>query len=301
MPFFGEIAALGTAFLWAGSAVCFNSLSRLVGVRSANRYRLLVAAFFLVIIHWLVLRQWIPSPTHKQLMALVTSGIIGLVIGDSFLFQSYVDLGPRLALLIFNLNPFFTAILGWPFLGEKMPPLAWLGMTITIGGALWVLMEENANKNGDAPKHLLRGSIFAILAAMGQASAYVISKPALIGDDALSPLSATLIRVASATLLIWIFGIARGRHKKVVQDIKNKKAMLYLVTGALVGPSIGIWLSLIALKLIPAGISATLMATLPVMILPVVILVYKEKVSWRAFLGALLTVIGVAILFLIKS
>lgn len=56
-------------------------------------------------------------------------------------------------------------------------------------------------------------------------------------------------------------------------------------------------MSLIALKYISAGIAATITATLPVMILPVVIFAHKEKVSWRAAIGALVAVIGVAILF----
>jgi drug/metabolite transporter (DMT)-like permease len=40
------------------------------------------------------------------------------------------------------------------------------------------------------------------------------------------------------------------------------------------------------------------MATVPILMLPIVKFVLKEKVSWRALLGAVVAVGGVAILFL---
>jgi len=47
-----------------------------------------------------------------------------------------------------------------------------------------------------------------------------------------------------------------------------------------------------------AGIAATLMAPVPVFILPLVRIVYGEQVSLRAGLGAIIAVGGVALLFL---
>ena len=73
--------------------------------------------------------------------------------------------------------------------------------------------------------------------------------------------------------------------------------MKLVISGSVLGPFLGIWLSLIALKLTKAGIAATLMSTLPIAILPMVIIFYKERVSWRAWLGTIITVIGVYILF----
>jgi drug/metabolite transporter (DMT)-like permease len=64
------------------------------------------------------------------------------------------------------------------------------------------------------------------------------------------------------------------------------------------GPVFGVWLSLVAVRLTKTGIAATLMATTPVLVLPLLIFLQKEKVSRRAAAGALVAVAGVGVLFL---
>jgi drug/metabolite transporter (DMT)-like permease len=66
----------------------------------------------------------------------------------------------------------------------------------------------------------------------------------------------------------------------------------------LLGPVTGIWLSLVAVRHTETGIAATLMATTPILILPLLAVVEKERVSARAIVGTVISVIGVALLFL---
>ena len=67
---------------------------------------------------------------------------------------------------------------------------------------------------------------------------------------------------------------------------------------SVLGPVLGVWLSLIALRLTKTGIAATLMATTPILVLPLVVLLRGERVSPRATIGALVAVAGVALIFL---
>jgi len=76
------------------------------------------------------------------------------------------------------------------------------------------------------------------------------------------------------------------------------KAVGILTLGAMVGPFAGVALSLVALRYAPAGIVATLIGTMPVLILPLSVLLYHEKVSLRAVGGAVVAVAGVAMLML---
>jgi drug/metabolite transporter (DMT)-like permease len=46
------------------------------------------------------------------------------------------------------------------------------------------------------------------------------------------------------------------------------------------------------------GIAQTLMSLMPIFIIPVIWIIYREKTSWRGIAGALVAIIGVAILFL---
>jgi drug/metabolite transporter (DMT)-like permease len=68
--------------------------------------------------------------------------------------------------------------------------------------------------------------------------------------------------------------------------------------GSVFGPFLGVSFSLIAIQHTQAGIAATLMAIVPVLIIPPAILFFHEKVNWKEILGAVITVGGVAIFFL---
>ena len=92
------------------------------------------------------------------------------------------------------------------------------------------------------------------------------------------------------------------RHEAKVtsfQELRGKRRILGLLAlGAFVGPVPGIVSSLLAIQYIEIGIARTLNSLTPVNILPISYFVLKEKVGWRAIIGTLLTIAGVAILFL---
>ncbi|MCK7522700.1 MAG: DMT family transporter [Ignavibacteriales bacterium] len=62
------------------------------------------------------------------------------------------------------------------------------------------------------------------------------------------------------------------------------------------GTFLGIFLQQLSLQRIPAGITQTLIATSPIFVLPISALL-GEKIGIRAVLGALLAIIGVALIF----
>jgi len=80
---------------------------------------------------------------------------------------------------------------------------------------------------------------------------------------------------------------------------KDIKALKATVTGTILGPVLGITSSLIAITYTKIGIASTLMSTMPIIMLPIVRYYYKETLSWRAISGAIVAVIGIAILLLV--
>lgn len=293
---FGILAALATAVSWAACGLFFTAAGRRVGLLSMNHYRTLFGALMLMAAHIAVFGQIWPNVSAHNTIVLVISGIIGVVIGDIFGYQAFMDVGTRFGMLLINISPIFTAILAQQMLNEKLGSLAWLGMIITISGVFWVVAEENTKQKKVRSPHYLRGILFGVLAAVCQAIGFVIAKPAMLGTHAADPLTAALIRVGSAAVCFWLIGFAKQHTIKTLCDFKNTKAMLMTFGGAVLGPFLGIWLSLAALKLIPAGIAATLISTIPIVVLPMVIIVHKEKVSLRAAIGAIIAVAGIAIL-----
>jgi drug/metabolite transporter (DMT)-like permease len=120
----------------------------------------------------------------------------------------------------------------------------------------------------------------------------------LYAGGTVEALPASFIRMFCSMVMIWVLCGFRGQFIDTIKAMKLGRVMLLSGGGAFFGPFLGVWMSLVAVRHIEAGIAATLNAMTPIFIIPVVILVYKEKVSLRAVLGAILAVVGVALLFL---
>lgn len=73
-------------------------------------------------------------------------------------------------------------------------------------------------------------------------------------------------------------------------------ALAMLTIGAVLGPVVGVWCSLVAVDRTSAGVAFTLMSLTPVFMLPLAVWIEGERLSWRAAVGALVAVAGVAIL-----
>lgn len=304
MNYIGILAAFGTTLGWAACIVFFTSASKRIGVLYQNFYRVLIAAIVLLILHTIIFGVPFPAVTTRQLILMSISGFAALVIADTCLYESCVEIGPRVGSLLFSLYPLVTALLAWIILGEKLKTFAWISIAVTLGGVWWVISEANKGKDGHEeaikPVRLFRGVILGFLSAIGQALGFIIAKPMMLGEGSLDPFSANMIRFIAATVGFAVIIIIRGQTKKAVTIPNLGKAMIFIIAGVLVGNVFGSWLSLLSVKLLPAGIATTIMAMTPIAILPIVIFAYKEKVSWRAALGAVVAMLGIAILLNLK-
>jgi drug/metabolite transporter (DMT)-like permease len=119
----------------------------------------------------------------------------------------------------------------------------------------------------------------------------------MIGSDGVDPLTATVIRAIFGGAAFWIISAVRGHLPIIIRKGKDIRSMALIAGGAVIGAVLGVWLSMVAIKLAPIGIASTLMALMPVTILPITAIVYKERVSWRAIVGAIIACLGVAVLF----
>jgi drug/metabolite transporter (DMT)-like permease len=207
--FGGELAALGTACCWATGSNLFVGAGRRMGAVDLNRLRISVAALLLSATLWVTHgAPWPVVVTAAQIGLLAVSGLIGFVFGDTWYFRALVTLGAGRAALLASLAPLFTAALAWPLLGERLGPLAWLGMTLTLGGVALVLMESAEARRGLVSGEVRAGVIAGLLAALGQAGGFVVSKLAL--RTGIDVLSATLIRVAAACAAVWVLAAIEG-------------------------------------------------------------------------------------------
>jgi len=307
MPYPGELAALTTAVCWSFTAIFFSEAGRRIGSFRVNALRLLFAvSIYAVVLLFTTGRLFPEDINREQVIWLAVSGLIGLVIGDGCGFKALVMIGPRLTTLLWATAPIMATIAAWVFLGENLHIIQILGIVTTVGGVSWVVAERkyrgvsHFGLHGGHPDSgsLSKGVLLGLLAALGQATGLVLSKHAMLDlGGTVDPLPASFIRMLASVIIIWLFAAMRGKFIDTLRALKQGPAVLYSLGGAVCGPFFGVWTSLIAVKYIAAGIAATLNATTPIWIIPGVVLYYKERITVRAVLGAVIAVLGIMILF----
>ena len=308
MPYLGETAALATAFFWSFTSIFFAEGGKLIGSFKVNNIRLAMAVvIYAIILILLTGTPWPAGINAQQVFWLGLSGLVGLVFGDSFGFKALVMIGPRLTTLLYATTPIWTTIVAWVFLGERLTALDVLGIVITVSGIVWVVTERRfaqASPNGPVSGHPDAGSYFTGIllglgAALGQAVGLVLAKEGMLhAGGTVEPIEASAVRMGIALIGIWTLSGIRGQIPATLAALRHGRAMAFSFGGAFFGPFLGVWMSLLAVAHLEAGVASTLNSMTPVMILPFLIIYYKERPTLRAWLGAIVAVGGVALLFL---
>jgi len=293
----GELAATGTAFCWAGGSILFSIAGRRIGSYNVNKLRIPIAAIFLSTALLLSYGSLFPTGgnTHA-LLFLGLSGIVGLSIGDTFYFRCLVILGPRRGSLMMTLSPVMTALIAFVVLGERLSLTAIAGMAVTLVGVGWVTTEKQDGGMDYREGSKAFGVLMGVGGAFGQALGLVLAKHGM--GETFNPLSATLIRMLFATAAIWVVAACRREIVSTLKGLTDIKCLMTLSGAAFLGPTVGVWLSLVSVKFTQAGIAATLMSIFPVVVIPLTMIIHKERPSYRSVLGAIIAVAGVALLFI---
>lgn len=294
MPFLGELSALLTACLWSGSAIAFASATQRAGSFQVNVTRLILATVYLVLL--IAVMRLNIDLSLNQILYLSVSGVIGLTLGDTFLFKAFQEIGARVTMLIMALAPAFAALLAYFVLGEKLSAVGVLGIAVTISGVSFVVFDRSGNVERRISL-TTSGIVLAVLAAAGQGAGLVVAKMAFRESEVDGFVAAAVRIIASLIVLLPVALMTRRYTSPVKMFFQERKAFMLTALGSVFGPFLGISFSLIAVKHTKVGIAATIMALVPILMLPLVRFIYKEKLTWRAIIGAFLAFVGVALLF----
>jgi drug/metabolite transporter (DMT)-like permease len=307
----GLAAAAATAVCWSFSAVFFSAAARRVGQYHVNQVRLVQACVLLAIAcAALGLYAFVPL---RQLVLLSLSGLVGLTLGDAAGFKSLQILGARRASLLGALVPGIVAVMMWPLLNESLSVVGVLGMIITVAGIMWVVLERG--QPGEIHGSAALGVFLGVLGAVGQAAGQLFSTAGMgmaaphgfmnewagvTAENVVSthPMLGTLVRMVAGCALLLAFAAARRTLAQTAATLKDGRALAQTTGGAFFGPFIGVTLSLTAFKYANPAVASTVIATSPVLVIPIVRIVYKQQITPRAVIGALVAVAGVAVLAL---
>lgn len=292
----GQLAALGAAAAWAVTALAIEGGARRIGSLTVNLVRLVFGFAFLSLATFLARGAALPvDATAHNWAWLTVSGLVGFTFGDLCLYRAYVVLGPRLSSLMMALVPPITALIGWAALGETLTRRDLLGMTLTVAGIGWAILERGKGTESGPLSVSVAGVALGFGGALGQAVGLILSKIGMAGYHALA---ANQVRVLAGAAGYALLFFALRWWPNVRTGLRDGKALGFCALGAFFGPFVGVSLSLIAVRETVAGVAASIMALTPVLIIPLVIVLRKERVGIGGFAGALIAVTGVALLFL---
>jgi len=301
-----ELSGLVAALCWTITSLMAPKLLIEFGSFRFNTVRISMASITLIAIT--VLTQTVDATIWRHTNALILSGLVGIFIGDTFLFNAMSRLGPRRTGVLFATNAPMAIIFAWIVFDETLSVIELFGCALVTFGAMIAILygrRKNQLDNVKAARleetkgSLAIGVCMALIAAFCQVSGAILSKPALL--DGTNPITASAIRVSAAALaLIAAYVIYSKRHPIQATKLHLISLSSYLqvfiiaIIGMVIGMSVLVW----GIGYGNIGIVTTLSATVPVLVLPAIWIVTGQRPALGAWIGAILVVIGAGLIVL---
>ena len=304
MNYLGELISIGVAFSWTATALLSELGSKRLGNLTLNVLRMALAIIFAAVMFWVVLGTPLPAGITTEACGwMLLSGLVGYVIGDYCLFQCYIIIGSRYGQLFMTLAPLAAALMAWVTLGQEMNGMSILAMLVTLAGiSISVLGRGEHHKV--SLKLPLNGVLFAIAAALCQGIGLVLSKIGMDHYDTtatpawLIPFSANFLRCIAGIVGFGILLYLREGLSPLREALHDHKGMAVATATTIFGPFVGVGFSLMAVQYTEAGIASTLMALTPIIIILPSYWLFHQQITWKAVVGAFISVIGVSLFFL---
>jgi len=290
-----ELLAALAALCWAvGSVLSAHAASRM-GAFAFTRWRL----FFALCLLWAV-AAWSGQWRSLDLQAtglLVLSGLIGIFIGDTALFACMNRLGPRRCGILFATHAMFSAALAWPLLGETLWGWTLVGSGLLVSGVMvaiaWGRRADESHRWEDTRGTLAAGVALGLLAALCQAVATLMIKPLM--SSGVDAVAASAIRTSAAFVahlaLLW----AGLRHSRLLQPL-TAQVLLSTFASAAVAMALGMTLILAALRTGQANLVGIMSSISPVLLLPLLWMIYRRRPALGAWVGSAMAVMGTALI-----
>ena len=309
MTYFGELISIGVAFSWTATALLSEFGSKRLGNLTLNVLRMLLAMLFSLVLFGVVTGSPLPPGASAEAAGwMLLSGLVGYVIGDFCLFQCYIIIGSRYGQLFMTLAPLAAALMAWLTLGQQMKAMSIVAMLVTLLG-IGISVLGRGEHHKVSLKLPLNGVLFAIGAAVCQGVGLVLSKIGMDHyetstmaeagiPDWIVPFSANFYRcIAGIIGFLFLLWVANGLDH-LREAMHDRKGLTVATATTIFGPFVGVGFSLMAVQYTSAGIASTLMAMTPIIILLPSYWLFHEKITWRAVLGAVISVCGVSLFFM---
>ena len=288
--FTGALAALAAALCWTAASSLWRGLATSLSASQLNLLKNLLALALLA--PGLLLLPW-PSAGSRSLGLLIASGVLGIALGDSLYFAALRRLGTRRCLTIDAGGPAVTALAGLVWLAEWPTARQWGGLAL-ISLAVVLVARQRSIRPAAAGGDERLGVLLALGALACGSGGALLARAALRGSELL-PLQAACLRLLAAAVVL--LPLWRGLPLGPPRPRPAQRRWPLWLAATLLGTAAGIVLQQTALQQLPGALAVALMATAPVMALP---LASREgdRPGFSGLLAALLALLGVCALVL---
>ncbi len=297
------LAAFLATILFSLSAIAGRRLSHFISGTQANLARLILAALLLGTITWLfgfgILGVTFPI--------LFLSGCVGFGIGDLAMFQAYPRIGARRTVVIIQcLAAPFGALMEWLWLHHAPTVAQAVDGSIILLGVGLALMPGKAE--AQPTEGLVAGTVFGVLSAFCQGGGAVISRKAYAvaqtaghpfhtpADGINAAFQRTLGGISVSLLFLLYLRIAHKPLARAKADWRN--GWTWVIANGLAGPAFGVSCYQWALMTEKTSVVLPIVATTPLVVMPLAHYWEGDRVTWRTLLGGVIAVAGVIALTL---
>jgi drug/metabolite transporter (DMT)-like permease len=291
----GVLAALAAALCWTISSTLWRRVPTSLSGAQLNLLKNLLAVALQLPL--LLLLPWRASDSTLGL--LLASGVLGIALGDSFYFGALRRLGTRRTLTLEAGGPVVTVLGGTLLLAEVPRWEQGLGVGLICLAVLVVARQQPpalqpppGPERGDRPAAGQRlGLLLALAALLCGSGGALLSRAALRASD-LDPLQSATLRLAAAALVM--LPLLSRFPRPGTRPLPAGRRWPLVLVATLLGTSAGIVLQQTALELLPGGLAVALLATAPVMALPLA-LFEGDAPGWPGGIAAVLAAAGVSL------
>jgi len=305
----GGGAALTASAIWAVSTTLMKGAIVRHGARGMNLFRVSIA----LVLFWTSTllvdggAAWRAIATRDGQLLLL-SGVIGLAVGDLFLFACLRRLGAQPAIAMNQLSPVWSALLGFALGSEVLHGRELLGIALVIGGVLLVIFGRDARgapgsaalgSESAAAEHPASGRPLAL--ALGIGSSLCNAVAGMMTHHSIASVGAlpgSTLRMSGAAVVLLLLSFSGRRTRSDFAPLRALPTMRRELVAVLIATYLGIFLQQQAYAGLDASIALCLLSTTPLFLLPLAVGILRERYRWYAWLGTLIATSGVPLLLL---
>jgi len=301
--------AVLTALFFAGNAVCARRAALHYGGTTGNFLRLLLAAA--------LLGAWAHAAGAGvgggALGWFLLSGAVGFGLGGLTMFHALPRIGSNLAMLIVQCgSAVAAALIEWLWLGTRLSAAQAALAALTLAGVSVALLGPIGPSRPLSRAGITGGVVLAVISAIAQGTGAVLSRKAFgvlhahgfFMDGATSAYQRVLGGLAVGTFALLVVRWWPAAGDRPVPEVEPAPAAalpawIWVVLNTLLGPVLGVTCFQWALRAAPAGIVLPIVATAPLLTVPIARALEHSRPTPRFWLGAVLAVAGAAGLALV--